>query len=204
MSISEEEAKELFEKFTELKSKFELTQQKTDKMRLERHKNVMIEKLKYIVVRKTSAYKKYHNYDDLNQDGFEALIMGLNNFDPKKGSIFWWLHKYIDTRIARKANAHSVVKVPIKVAKATPPKMETISLFAEDTSNNPEEEFIKKNKLNNLEEKINKLDKDDKDFINKFIDSGNDKKSIKELCDSAGINKVQLQTKVKKIISKMK
>lgn len=204
MSISENEANELYNKFIELRANYESTKSNSDKVKFERHKNIMAEKLKYIVYSKTTMYKKFHNYEDLNQDGYEALMMGLNSFDPsKKASIFWWLHKYIDTRIARKANSHSVVKVPIKIAKNEPPRMEMVSIFAEDTSENPEENYISKCKNIDFENRIKRLNDTDKDFVMSFLDAS-DGKSMKGFCSENNIKSAQLKTKIKKLIKKMK
>jgi RNA polymerase sigma factor (sigma-70 family) len=73
---------------------------------------------------RTNKYRKFDNHDDLVQEGFVALMNAMKNYDPKKGSFFWWAHKYIDTRIARHANQHTTIRYPLKVAKENPPHKE--------------------------------------------------------------------------------
>lgn len=202
MAITEQEAKDLFSKLVDLKSKYELSNSLSDKRQLSMHKNLIIEKLKYIVHSKTSSYKKFSNYEDLNQDGYEALIMGLNNFNPSKGSIFWWLHKYIDTRISRKANAHSVVKIPIKVAKNLPPKIEQLSFSNEDLKENQEESLLKKYEQKEIERKISSLSSEDKKIITMAYND--DKIIVNDFLKKNSLNKTQLNAKAKKIIKKIK
>jgi DNA-directed RNA polymerase specialized sigma subunit len=44
---------------------------------------------------------------------------------PSSGNgVFWWFHKYIDTRLSRQANSHSTIKYPVKVAKEQMPYKE--------------------------------------------------------------------------------
>lgn len=80
-----------------------------------------IDQLSYMVFNKTSKYKKFSNYDDLVQSGFEALLCALKTFDSKKGSFAWWANRYISTRISRVANTHSTIRIPMTKAKEMPP-----------------------------------------------------------------------------------
>lgn len=204
MSITEIEANELYKKYVELQNNFEKTKLKKDLRELNSHKNLMANKFKYIIQTKTSQYKKFSNYEDLNQDGYEAFMMALNTFDPNKNaSIFWWLHKYIDTRIVRKANAHSIVKVPIKKAKDAPPKKEKISFNAEDTSSNPEEKYIKKTDLIDLEKRLKKLNAEERKLISDVYGLDNDKIKFKDLCYKNNISAIKLNKKIKNILFKI-
>jgi RNA polymerase sigma factor (sigma-70 family) len=74
-----------------------------------------------LINNKTSRYKKFSNYQDLQQDGFEALIHAFETYDPRKGDFTWWASKYIGTRVSRSANCHSTIKIPLKKAKELPP-----------------------------------------------------------------------------------
>lgn len=204
MSITEIEANELYKKYVELQNNFEKTKLRKDLRELNSHKNLMANKFKYIIQTKTSQYKKFSNYEDLNQDGYEAFMMALNTFDPNKNaSIFWWLHKYIDTRIVRKANAHSIVKVPIKKAKDAPPKKEKISFNAEDTSSNPEEKYIKKTDLIDLEKRLKKLNPEERKLISDVYGLDNDKIKFKDLCYKNNISAIKLNKKIKNILFKI-
>lgn len=122
--LTEKQGQDLVIKLIELKEKFESTKSLKDKRALEEQQTLCIEKFKYIVLTKTSRYKQFNNYEDLNQEGYVALMMALNNYNPKKGSIFWWMHKYIDTRVSRNANLHTTIRIPLKKAKNFAPKKE--------------------------------------------------------------------------------
>jgi len=176
MSISEKEAQELVSKFLELKSKYNESKSQKDKRELISHENILVEKFKYLVYSRTYPYKKFSNYDDLNQDGYEALVMGLKNFDKSKGSIFWWLHKYIDTRIYRSANSYSTVRIPMAVAKNNPPKMTTIPISTEDYRSSPEETMLNKS----IAAKLSKLNKEDYDLVTSIFGIGKDKLTVEE------------------------
>lgn len=90
------------------------------------------EKFGYLVKLRTSRYKQFSNYQDLEQDGFEALMLACKTYDPNKGSFTWWADKYISTRISRAANAHSTIRYPLKKAKETKPhKTSTIPVLVD-------------------------------------------------------------------------
>lgn len=95
-----------------------------------RYKNLekeLIEKLTILVVRRCSRYRKFSNHPDLTQDGLEGLCLALKTYDPSKGSFIWWANKYIGTRVARAANQHSTIRIPIAKAGLLKP-MRTIKL----------------------------------------------------------------------------
>lgn len=123
--ITEQEAKDLVEKYKSLKKAV-----KTDpslKLELLRHENLCVQKLKYLVTMKLGKYKTFSNYEDLQQEGFEALLKAIKTYDPEvAGNIFWWFHKYIDTRISRNANTHTTIRYPLRVAKQQAPHKEAV------------------------------------------------------------------------------
>jgi RNA polymerase sigma factor (sigma-70 family) len=117
--LSPEEMDALTRKYLKLKKAAE----KSDSARAEfkSYQNYCVEKLKYLVHIRAAKYRKFSNHPDLEQDGFEALILAFNTFNPDKGSFSWWANKYISTRISRAANAHSTIRFPIKKAKELRP-----------------------------------------------------------------------------------
>jgi DNA-directed RNA polymerase specialized sigma subunit len=203
MSISEQEAQDLVSKFIDLKEKYNKTKSSKDKRELINHENILVEKLKYLVHTKTNQYKKFSNYDDLNQDGYEALVMGLKNFDKSKGSIFWWLHKYIDTRIYRSANSYSTVRIPMAVAKHSPPKIDSIPIHAKD-NNSTEFNVLKNVDSLIIQEKLNKLSKEDKEFITDMFGIEKEKISVDDYNKKTGIKKSKINYKIKAILKKMR
>jgi RNA polymerase sigma factor (sigma-70 family) len=123
--ISEQEAKDLIEKYKFLKK--EIESNKSLKLELIKHENLCISKLKYLVTMKLGKYKNFNNYEDLYQEGCEALLKAIKTYNPDVASnVFWWCHKYIDTRISRSANLHTTIRYPLKVAKKQTPHKEAI------------------------------------------------------------------------------
>ena len=124
--LTEQEAQDLMTTLIDLREKSKNSEDFSVKRQLAKHERVCMAKFKYLVTMKTGRYKVFSNYDDLNQEGFEALIKSMNNYDKNKGSFFWWAHKYIDTRISRSANLHTTIRFPLKVAKNNTPHKETL------------------------------------------------------------------------------
>lgn len=105
---------------------------------LKNQQQIFVDKFKYLVINRTNKYRKFSNHKDLEQDGFEALILALKTYDPSKGSFTWWADKYISTRVSRAANTHSTIRVPLKKARAMKPyKTSTIPILV-DSHPDPE------------------------------------------------------------------
>ena len=66
------------------------------------------------------------SFNFYNQKGNHREFLGSLIFSSR-GSWFWWAHRYIDTRIARTANAHSVIRFPMSYTKTFLPKKEAIT-----------------------------------------------------------------------------
>jgi RNA polymerase sigma factor (sigma-70 family) len=124
--LTEQEAQELMIKLIDLRGQYKKGDDPKLITELKKHEKICIDNFKYLVTMKTGRYKAFSNYDDLNQEGFEALIKSMNNYNPTKGSFFWWAHKYIDTRISRSANLHTTIRYPLKVAKLNTPHKEAV------------------------------------------------------------------------------
>lgn len=139
--ISEKEANELILKLIELKKEYEVSQDNKTKTALDRHENTCVQKFKYLITMKTGRYKSFSNYDDLNQEGFEALFKALKTYNPKKGSFFSWAHHYIGTRISRSANLHTTIRYPLKFAKENTPHRETIIPVIINDLDSPDKQF---------------------------------------------------------------
>ena len=130
-----EESQQLMEKFIELRAKSQESNSPKDIREFKNHENLCLEKFKYIIFMRTSRYKSFSNYDDLNQSGYEALIKSMKTYNPKKGCFFWWAHRYIDTKIFRNANSHTTIRYPIKFARENSPRKELSvpQLISEDS-----------------------------------------------------------------------
>lgn len=108
---------------------------------LQEKQEAFISRFKYLVINRTAKYRKFSNYKDLEQDGFEALFLALRTYDPSKGSFTWWADKYISTRVARAANTHSTIRVPLKKARTMKPyKTATIPILV-DSQLDPQSSF---------------------------------------------------------------
>jgi RNA polymerase sigma factor (sigma-70 family) len=185
--LTEKEGQFLAYRLIELRRSFEETKSLKDKRLLDCHLNICVEKFKYIIVTKTSKYKSFHNYEDLNQEGFVALMMGLENYDSSKGSIFWWLHKYIDTRIARNANLHTTIRIPLKKAKLMPPKKEFMIPTMIENNLCPDVELEKIQVIYAIKNVINKLTSEQQEIINMAYGlDGNKPMSVNKICKKIG------------------
>lgn len=120
--ITETEANNLLNTLFDLRKKAKENPQELKA--LKKHEQKCIEDFKYLVLMKTSRYKSFNNYEDLVQDGLEALLRAIETFDPTKGSFFSWAHHYIGTRISRRANLHTTIRFPLKYSKINPPHKE--------------------------------------------------------------------------------
>lgn len=112
-----------------------------DQKKFRNYQNFCAIRLKPLVLKRVSKYRKFPNYPDLEQDGFEALLMAFKTYNPSKGSFGYWADQYIKTRVSRAANSHSTIKIPIKKARELKPyKTNEIPVIL-DPSRDPEESF---------------------------------------------------------------
>jgi RNA polymerase sigma factor (sigma-70 family) len=140
---------------------------------------------------KTSRYKTFSNYDDLNQEGYEALIKAMNNYNPSKGSFFWWAHKYIDTRISRSANLHTTIRYPLKVAKNTTPHKEAIMPTQIEERYCPDLELENVQTNSAIQKAIMLLTEDQKKIINlAFGFEGDKPMSVNKICKQLNISRL--------------
>jgi len=149
--LNEKQANELINKFIDLREKAKTLKDPQVIEEFKRHERLCIDSFKYLVTMKTGRYKNFCNYDDLNQEGLEALIMAMDNYNPNKGSFFWWAHKYIDTRISRSANVHTTIRYPLKFTKTHVPHKETTMPVILDNNNVPDKQYEKAEFKNNMD-----------------------------------------------------
>lgn len=118
---NQEEIDEYAKELINLRDKFQKSKNLILKQKYLEYQKFCMVKFKYLVTVRVSKYRKFSNYKDLEQDGFEALILALRTYNPSKGSFTWWANKYISTRISRAANTHSTIRFPLKKAKELKP-----------------------------------------------------------------------------------
>lgn len=154
------------------------------------HEKKCIDKFKYVIKMKTYRYKSFSNYDDLNQEAHEALLKAMSNYNPKKGSFFWWCHKYIDTRISRTANLHTTIRYPLRVAKETTPHKEQIPKNLVDFRLNPEKSFEYMETKFLINEALDKLPQTQKQIMTMVYGVSGDKPaSINKVCETLDISR---------------
>jgi len=202
--LTEQEAQDLMIKLIELRERSKNKDESVE-IQLKKHENICIEKFKYLVTMKTGRYKVFSNYDDLNQEGFEALIKAMNNYNPKKGSFFWWAHKYIDTRISRSANLHTTIRYPLKVAKNSTPHKEAVMPTLIEERYCPDKELENVQTNNIIQESIALLTQDQKEIINLAYGLDGDKPmSINKICKKLNISRPYCVKAINTAISLMR
>lgn len=203
--ISETEAQELIAKLVELKESAK-SKKLEDISALKKHEAKCIESFAYLVKMKTAKYRLFSNYDDLNQEGFEALIRGISTYDPQTGgSAFWWLHKYIDTKISRSANLHTTIRYPLKVAKKITPHKEYKMQVIVDDTHRPDKEVSKAMSLNFIYESIKELEEDERTVLNLVYGINVDKPlTVAKVCKTLDITRPICLRLLKSAIKKIR
>lgn len=187
--LQETEAQELIQKFIDLRKKSQDSKSRIDILEFQKHETKCIEKFKYLVTMRTSRYKSFSNYEDLNQEGFEALVKAMKNYDPKLGSFFWWAHKYIDTRISRSANLHTTIRYPLKVAKETAPHKEAVMPLLIENKYCPDKEVEANEELYLIDSAMKKLNDQQRDIVDMFYGLSQDKVSINKICKKTKLSR---------------
>lgn len=119
--LTNEEINEIAINFNDYQKKYLAAKKESERNKYSRLMEECITKLKFLVFNRTSRYRQFSNFQDLEQDGFEGLMLALHSYNPNKGAFSWWAEKYIKTKISRCANNHSVFRIPIKQARLTKP-----------------------------------------------------------------------------------
>lgn len=201
--LTEQEAQALMVKLIELKK--QSAENNKLKIEFQRHQNLCIEKLKYLVGMKTARYKAFGNYEDLNQEGFLALTKAMNNYDPKKGSFFWWAHKYIDTRIARSANLHTTIRFPLRIAKNNPPRKEMVMPLLIEEQYCPDKQFDRMQTIEITHETLNNLKDLQREALDLAFGITNDKPlSVNKICKKLHISRISCQELIQSALQEMR
>lgn len=135
------EANKLIRTYISLRNKVDKNPIQQNILALKKQETLCVEKFRYLILIKTSRYKNFNNHEDLIQEGLEALLKAMKSYDPKRGNWFWWLHKYLDTRIARSANLHTAIRYPLKYTKKVTPRRESSLPVLIDQLATPEKMF---------------------------------------------------------------
>ncbi len=201
--LTEQEAQDLMTTLIDLRGKAKDDSKVVSE--LKKHEKVCMEKFRYLVTMKTGRYKAFSNYEDLNQEGFEALVKAMNNYNPKKGSFFWWAHKYIDTRISRSANLHTTIRYPLKVAKAATPHKESVMPLLIEERYCPDKELEESQSLSAIHGAVSLLSPEQREVINLAYGFDGDKPmSINKICKKLSISRLSCIKTINSALSTMK
>ena len=203
--LTEQEAQDLMITLIDLREKVKESNDSVLISKLKNHEMLCMAKFKYLVTMKTGRYKAFSNYEDLNQEGFEALIKSMNNYNPKKGSFFWWAHKYIDTRISRSANLHTTIRFPLKVAKEQTPHKEALMPLLIEETYCPDKELEHNQAVNAVQSAISILTDEQKEIVNLAYGIDGDKPmSINKICKKLNISRLNCIKMINSSLSTMK
>lgn len=202
--LNTQQSQQIMDKFIELREIAKKTSSKEDIKALKDHERICIESFKYIVYMRTSRYKTFSNYNDLNQEGLEALVKAMNNYDPTKGNVFFWFHRYIDTRIARCANLHTTIRYPLKIAKSIAPHRENIMPLMIN-NRKPDDDFETVEIGLIIDSALNYLDNSSKQVIEMaFGLDGGKPMSINKICKKLDITRTNCIKIIDTALSVMK
>lgn len=180
-----EEANQLIDKYIELKKKHHKSKKDSNCLKeFKAHEELCIQKFKYLVLMKTNKYKNFNNYEDLVQEGLSAILSALHSFNPnKKANIFWWIHRYTDTRIARCANLHTTIRFPLKYAKKIAPHREAILPILIDNMDGPADSVERNEALSVINKNFESLSAHQKKVVQMLFGmDGENPKSITKVC----------------------
>lgn len=203
--LTEQESSDLMNKLLELRAKVKDSNDSKILTELKRHEQICIEKFKYLVTMKTGRYKSFSNYEDLNQEGFEALIKAMKTFNPKKGCFFAWAHNYIGTRISRSANLHTTIRFPLKVAKANTPHKEAVMPVMIEERYCPDKEMEGAQTNQAITNALSSLTPDQQKVINLAYGFDGDKPmSINKICKKLSMSRLSCIKTINSALSSMK
>lgn len=188
--ITEETAKDMMKQLSELRKKAEKSKAATDKLAYTKYEAECLDALKYFVQMKTGKYRKFANYEDLNQEGLEALLKAMKTFKNNKGSFFFWAGLFVNTRLVRSANNHTVIRYPMHVAKKTKPHKENTFPVMLDSKGSPEKN-CEQSELNiAVQAALNLLSEDQRELVNLVYGFDGDKPmSITKVCEKKKISR---------------
>jgi RNA polymerase sigma factor (sigma-70 family) len=203
--LTEQEAQDLMAKLVDLRAQAKDSMDKKLIAQMERHEQICIESFRYLITMKTGRYKAFSNYEDLNQEGFEALIKAMKTYNPKKGSFFAWAHNYIGTRISRSANLHTTIRFPLKVAKANTPHKESVMPTMIEERYCPDKELEGVQTIQAVQGAMSMLSNSQKEVINLAFGFDGDKPmSINKICKKLSISRLSCIKMINSSLSLMK
>ena len=177
----------------------------SDVPRFEKYKENLFKELKLYVEGYTSYYKKFSNYQDLNQFGYEAILNSFNTFNSSKGKYSYWFHRYVGTKVVRQASAHSSIRIPIKKIKKNGEKPIKVDEIPEQSDFlTPEDICIKKQLLDKINIFLEGLNHIEKSVFCHYFNLDNKYSSVDELCSDLKISKQKFKQIINKCLTDIK
>lgn len=203
--LTEQESQDLMNELIDLRTKFAETKDPKIEAQLKQHEQVCIEQFKYLVTMKTGRYKSFSNYEDLNQEGFEALIKAMKTFKPNKGNFFSWAHHYIGTRISRSANLHTTIRYPLRIAKIQAPHKESVMPLQIEERYCPDKELETSQVMHAIQDALTLLTNEQKEIISLAYGFDGDKPlSINKICKKLNVSRLSCIKTINSALSTMK
>lgn len=129
------ETNELLNNLVVARKKYKKDKSKVNYLNYNKLLNLCVEAFDFLVKNRVRRYYKFHNYEDLVQEGRIALISALNTYDNKKGNFYTWAKLYINTKVSRQANCHSTVKIPIRAIAKNKSKKASMPMTIDSSEN---------------------------------------------------------------------
>lgn len=187
--------------YLETNDKIRFANSEAEKIKLEASLKEILISLKSLIYMRCSRYKKFSNFDDLVQDGYEALLMAFKTYRPGKSAFTWWSNKYIATKIARSASKHNLIKIPI--AKAKNMKMVRADTISSSVDENQSEILLENSilikKISNI---LNKMPLEDQEIF-KYVYENN-KNKTDQVINNTNFTKKELTRRYRKILKNIK
>ena len=208
--ISESEAITIFNSLQSAQIEAKTNNSNKSKQTLINQEKIVYDKFEYIISSKTYRYKQFHNYEDIRQEAFDALFKALLTYKEKKGSIFWWINKYVDTRVKRVANKHAVIRVPIVAASTQPPMQEQITskIMKErfNAQESAEEMYTNQQLIKNITKACEKLPKQNVDMLFDYfgLNENFSPKTVAQISEETHIPKNVVQKTINTSIKELK
>lgn len=203
--VSIEEANKLMKDFVELREVYSKTKSNEDLKKLRKQEELCVKNFDYLIKMRTGKYRLFSNYEDLNQEGREALLNAMKTYKAEMGNWFSWAHKYISTRISRSANLHTTIRYPLKFAKEMAPHKEVFMPEVIEEVYCPDTQIENMEVSNAITEAIAVLDNQQQQILSMAYGLDGDKPmSINKICNSLKITRATCLREMKNSLSLIK
>lgn len=167
--------------------------------------NNIIRRSSFLVYNNTKRYRRYNNYTDLVQEGFEGLYVATKKFDYRRfPNFFVYAERWVKNRIIRSAKKFDVVYNPNK--HRTIYLGEVLCKESCDNSDidDMEEEFFKRERVKKLLEILEKIPNKNRTIIKQLYGINCQKKSLRQIGKKFGLTHERIRQINNETIRKLK